>query len=158
MGALQTLLLLLLLHVFYLVFPFLVCVFQSKRRASTSILEQLSLLITNKFLQKFKFQLPIIWHQTDELDPDGVRASQEALEMLNNFLRSHAWVAGDQFTIADLSIAANASALNLIVPIDTNRYSLVAKWLSNVEQIPCYNAGRPGLIHAKSFFDDLLKR
>lgn len=101
-------------------------------------------------------QLPVLLQQSKELSPDGIRRAHEAVGFLNAFLEKSEWVAGDQLTIADFNIAATISALNIIVPIDENKYPNVVKWFANIEKVPSYDAGRSGLEQAKAFFAQLL--
>lgn len=100
--------------------------------------------------------MPVIQEQSQDISPYGVTRAHKALQFLNEFLKNNEWVAGDRLTVADFSIAATASALNLLVPIDVDTYPNVVKWLTNMEKVPSYDAGRPGLEIAKAFFDELL--
>lgn len=105
---------------------------------------------------KFILQNPVLFQKSKEVSPDGTRKAHEALGFLNTFLEKSEWVAGDQLTIADFNIAATASALNMIVFIDANTYPNIAKWFTNIEKVPSYQAGRTGLEQSQEFFAHML--
>ncbi|XP_050343100.1 glutathione S-transferase 1-like [Nymphalis io] len=62
----------------------------------------------------------------------------EAYSFLEAFLSNTKFVAGDNMTIADISILASVSAMRHIVPIDANKYPKVAAWFKYMESQTFY--------------------
>ncbi|CAH2107521.1 unnamed protein product [Euphydryas editha] len=62
----------------------------------------------------------------------------EAYSFLEAFLSKTKFIAGDNMTIADISILATVSAIRHIVPIDGNKYPNVQSWFTYMENQPFY--------------------
>ncbi|XP_034105728.1 glutathione S-transferase 1 [Drosophila albomicans] len=64
---------------------------------------------------------------------------QEIYALLERFLAGHAYIAGDQLTIADFSIVATLSTLHLsFAPVDAVKYPELSAWLSRISALPYY--------------------
>ncbi|MDK3206137.1 glutathione binding-like protein, partial [Escherichia coli] len=59
---------------------------------------------------------------------DKEKKITDALEILDTFLASSAWAAGDSITVADFSLVASVSTLEA-VDIDLKKFANVSKWL-----------------------------
>lgn len=48
-------------------------------------------------------------------------------------------------TIADFSIVATVSSIDIIVPIDAKKYPKITAWLKKMQALPYYAANKNGL-------------
>lgn len=65
---------------------------------------------------------------------------------LETLLEGSTYVAGDELTLADLSIIATISSANVLVPIASNRFPKITEWMSRMQQLPYYHeANQVGL-------------
>lgn len=66
-----------------------------------------------------------------------------SLEVL---LERSTYVAGENLTLADLSIIATLSSANALVPIASNRFPKIAEWMVRMQALPYYaEANQVGL-------------
>lgn len=72
------------------------------------------------------YLVPIL-NTGSEGDKASLEKLEEALRILDNILNGQTWVAGNNITIADYSIAVSVSSIEA-AGIDVNKYSNVAKW------------------------------
>lgn len=74
---------------------------------------------------------------------DAVIAGYDFLE---TFLEGKPYVAGDSLSIADFNIVGTVTQLNVLVPIASNRYQNITKWIHRLQALPYYaEAGQAGL-------------
>ncbi|XP_046960270.1 glutathione S-transferase 1-like [Vanessa cardui] len=62
----------------------------------------------------------------------------EAYDFLEAFLADTKFVAGDNMTIADISILSSVSAMRYIIPIDATKYPKIAAWFKFMESQSFY--------------------
>lgn len=56
------------------------------------------------------------------------------------------YVAGSSLSVADFSMVATVSSLNVFVPIASNRYPKITEWLNRMQSLPYYaEANQAGL-------------
>ncbi|XP_065350255.1 glutathione S-transferase 1-like [Cloeon dipterum] len=67
-------------------------------------------------------------------DEESVKKLGEALDLLNTFLEGNEWVACETATIADISLAAGVSNLELFEQCKLKNYPNVVKWLQNCKK------------------------
>lgn len=79
------------------------------------------------------------------LTEDQIEGLEHGYDHLNTFLKNNKWVAGNTVTIADFSLIANITTLNILHPMDTSRYSHISRWLKDSEALPFYKVNLQGL-------------
>lgn len=71
------------------------------------------------------------------------------LDHIDQRLRTVPWLAGEEFTAADIMSVFSLSTMRMFYPIDLTRYEGIVVWLQRVGQRPAYQAamakGDPGL-------------
>lgn len=68
--------------------------------------------------------------------PDLLRkAMTDALEFLNTFLEGSSWIAGNDVTIADLSLLASISSI-VYAGVDLTKYPNIAAWYERTKTLP----------------------
>jgi glutathione S-transferase len=70
---------------------------------------------------------------------------QDAYDSLNKLLEKNNWLAGDHPTIADFHLIANTTTIELLIPIDDDKFPKLASWMKKVKALPCYDANEAGL-------------
>ncbi|RZC35595.1 uncharacterized protein BDFB_005180 [Asbolus verrucosus] len=63
-------------------------------------------------------------------------SANEVYAFLETFLSGNKWVAGDSVSVADYSLISSISCLNIVVPIDAEKYPKVVDWMKNVQGLP----------------------
>uniref|UniRef100_A0A0K8TTV1 Putative glutathione s-transferase n=1 Tax=Tabanus bromius TaxID=304241 RepID=A0A0K8TTV1_TABBR len=92
---------------------------------------------------------PVLFLGETTISEEKTKQLYEAFNWLDGFLQSTKWVAGDEVTIADLSILASlASIVN--VGADISKYHNLAKWYKMCETLPGFEENQKG---AKVFGD-----
>ncbi|KAF5270029.1 hypothetical protein FQR65_LT05828 [Abscondita terminalis] len=89
--------------------------------------------------------MPILTGGVKTIPEDLIQETLEVYELLDKFLESSAWVAGDSVTLADLSLLSSITTLNYLVPIDANKYAKIIEWIKRGEKLPYYHANAKGL-------------
>uniref|UniRef100_A0A182WH79 glutathione transferase n=1 Tax=Anopheles minimus TaxID=112268 RepID=A0A182WH79_9DIPT len=64
---------------------------------------------------------------------------EETIDALEHFLRNSRYTALDHLSVADLAIVATLSTLNLLIPIDADRWPRVHDWFKGMQELPYYN-------------------
>uniref|UniRef100_A0A182LRU1 glutathione transferase n=1 Tax=Anopheles culicifacies TaxID=139723 RepID=A0A182LRU1_9DIPT len=64
---------------------------------------------------------------------------EETIDALEHFLQKSRYTALDHLSVADLAIVATLSTLNLLVPIEANRWPRVHEWFKEMQALPYYN-------------------
>lgn len=77
---------------------------------------------------------PIFFH--DGLMPakDKVDDMYSSLDILETFLGTNAYLAGDNWTIADVSVANTILLLQFYAPLSIEKHSKILAWLDRIEQ------------------------
>lgn len=90
-------------------------------------------------------------------DPEKLKKLEEALGFLNTFLEGQTYVAGNNLTIADISILATVSTF-VLAGIDLSPFPNVQKWYELVNKTaPGTELNQQGLDEAKKWFDSVKK-
>jgi glutathione S-transferase len=58
---------------------------------------------------------------------------------------NNCWIAGDDISIADLSLIPSITSLDVVVPIDDKQFPKLARWIKKAESMPFYEANKKGL-------------
>ncbi|KAL3283064.1 hypothetical protein HHI36_006221 [Cryptolaemus montrouzieri] len=53
----------------------------------------------------------------------------EAFGFMEKYLENSAWMAGDEMTVADLSILATMASIELVIPVEEDRFPKLFDWL-----------------------------
>jgi len=82
---------------------------------------------------------------------------QETFDFLNTFLEGQEYVAGDQYTVADIAILSSVSTFD-VLDFDISKYPNVAKWYAKVKEItPGWEENWEGAQDVKKMVDDKKK-
>lgn len=72
---------------------------------------------------------------------EHIQKIEEAYQMLEAYLNKTLYLALDHFTVADICAGATVTSLNMIVPIDCERFPKLIEWF--------------GLLHAETCFQEI---
>nr|AAC35245.1 glutathione S-transferase isozyme 3 [Plutella xylostella] len=61
---------------------------------------------------------------------------EEAYSILNSFLSTSKYLAGDQLSLADISAVATVTSLVYVLPLDEAKYPKVTAWLKTMKDLP----------------------
>ena len=102
------------------------------------------------------FQYPII--RTGSLgDEEKLKAFKQSLDYLNGFLEKNKYVAGNDLTIADLSILASLSSILLLADYDFENWKNINKWLKTLQkELPYFE--EINVVPLKFFKDNVLPK
>jgi len=78
-------------------------------------------------------------------DPEAAKKVEESLDYLENTLKAHPYIAGAQLTIADLTITANLSLLE-VKQWDFTKWPRVVVWRETIRKEPWYGEVNVGVI------------
>ncbi|CAH0546314.1 unnamed protein product [Brassicogethes aeneus] len=86
----------------------------------------------------------VLYNNEKTIPKEKIDAVLEAYKILEAFLQSYPWMAGQQMTVADLAIVSTVTSVNVFVPIN-EEYPKLASWLKKMEALPYYSANKEGL-------------
>nr|CAD7458690.1 unnamed protein product [Timema tahoe] len=82
--------------------------------------------------------MPLVLHRESSTDPGSQSKLEDALGILNELLEGYDWVAGSDFSIADISLAVTVSTAEVLLG-DLSKYPKVKAWLERAKlKIPTY--------------------
>ncbi|KAL5283274.1 GstD1.2 family protein [Megaselia abdita] len=97
------------------------------------------------------FYYPQVW-QKAPADADKLKKMEEGLGFLNTLLEGKTYVAGNEMTIADLSILATISTYE-VAGYDLKAFPNIEKWYSHIKNdAPGTELNKQGLDEAKQLF------
>ncbi|XP_018789382.1 PREDICTED: glutathione S-transferase D1-like isoform X1 [Bactrocera latifrons] len=79
----------------------------------------------NSYIQQYLFK--------KQVDAEKYKAVDTAFEFLNTFLEGRKYVAGDSYTLADISLLATVSSYD-VVKYDFSKYVNVARWYEDLKK------------------------
>ena len=82
-------------------------------------------------------QFPLFTGTGDISDDDRDKLI-EAYGFLEEFLSGHPWLAGDDMSIADLSILATVATADLFIPVEADRFPQLSDWLKTGKELPYF--------------------
>ncbi|CAG9795981.1 unnamed protein product [Diatraea saccharalis] len=89
---------------------------------------------------------PVLYENCNFVMPQHVSDIESAYCDLEHMLVGKTWLGGNWPTLGDISIVATVSTLNVLVPIDQNRYPRLTSWLHRMsEEIYYITANKTGL-------------
>lgn len=88
---------------------------------------------TTLWQRTINYYMPIVF---EGAEPDAAKYSKLELgyEILDKYLEDHTWAAGDHLTIADFSLVATVSTIE-VVGFDISKYPNVSKWFAQAKKI-----------------------
>lgn len=85
-------------------------------------------------------------------DAEKFKKIEEAFEFLNTFLEQSKYAAGDNLTVADISLIATVSSYE-VASFDFKKYANVARWYDLCKTtVPGYQINEAGCQEFKKFF------
>ncbi|XP_021192636.1 glutathione S-transferase 1 [Helicoverpa armigera] len=89
---------------------------------------------------------PILYENCNFVMPQQIADIECAYSDLESMLLGRTWFGGSWPTLSDIVFASTISTLNILVPIDKNRYPRLSSWLFRVsEELFFVTANRKGL-------------
>ncbi|XP_054738990.1 glutathione S-transferase 1-like [Anastrepha obliqua] len=79
-----------------------------------------------------------IFNKNNVITHAKIEAIYQVYERLESFLKEHAYVAGDQLTVADFSLIATITTLFNFAQLDGGKYPKIAEWVKRLEELPYY--------------------
>lgn len=84
---------------------------------------------------------------------DLLKKLEDAVQFLDGFLANSEYAAGDNLTLADISLVATVSTLE-VAKFDLSKYSNVSRWLAKCKATcPGYDINEAGVQEFKKFFN-----
>ncbi|XP_017836071.1 glutathione S-transferase E14 [Drosophila busckii] len=123
-----------------------------------------------KVLNRLFFECSMLFRRDSDLMSEIVRKQYanvdvsyhkrkltEAYGMLEQYLAEQAYMAGQQLTLADLSIVTTLSTVNLIFPVALEPHSWphLERWLTTMQQLDAYDVNRIGLKKLQQIVSEL---
>nr|AWX68887.1 glutathione S-transferase epsilon 3 [Heortia vitessoides] len=88
---------------------------------------------------------PVAFRGAKSYTPENLEKVRSAYNFSEKFLTSE-WLAGNEFTLADICCLSSISTLNIILPIDEEVYPNLSAWLKRCEAKDFYKKwNQPGL-------------
>ncbi|XP_018333399.1 glutathione S-transferase 1-like [Agrilus planipennis] len=84
-----------------------------------------------------------IWFgESKSITENHVAAIKEAYSFLETFLsiENESYIAGNSLTIADFSLIASVTTMEMFVPICPQLYPKLTAWIQRIESLPYYNS------------------
>lgn len=90
-------------------------------------------------------------------DPEQFKKVETAFEFLNTFLENQKYVAGDEYTIADIIILSTVSTFD-VMDFKLSNYPNVDRWYQNIQKkTPGWDENWVGLMDMKKWIDSKMK-
>mgnify|MGYP005985288045 CR=1 FL=1 len=75
---------------------------------------------------------------------------------LEAFLEKKSWMAGESVTIADYNLYATVTTLNVLVPLDGQKYQKLSAWVKKVDGLSEAEANKKGIAGYEAMIKSLL--
>ncbi|XP_050309010.1 uncharacterized protein LOC126745287 [Anthonomus grandis grandis] len=93
---------------------------------------------------KITYRAHIYDGQTEYLTPWQKQKIIEVYDFINAYLERTKWIAGDELTIADMSLVTTVNSLETMLEIDSGKYSKIRKWLDAANALPAFAINKEG--------------
>nr|QFU14636.1 glutathione S-transferase GSTe8 [Dendroctonus armandi] len=100
---------------------------------------------------------PIFYEGHTNFDPKALDRAKSSYAILDRILKEDNFVAGDNLTIADISIFATMIAQNAFLPIEEHEFPSLRKWYSQLKSFDFYDAALKGEVTLKDGLKTKLK-
>ncbi|CAH2089096.1 unnamed protein product [Euphydryas editha] len=84
---------------------------------------------------------PILHKNWRFILPQQIEDTEKAYQDLESMLAGCVWFSGSWLTLGDIAIAATVSTLNILTPIDKERFPLLWSWLFRMSEQPFFVTG-----------------
>ncbi|XP_044270689.1 glutathione S-transferase 1-like [Tribolium madens] len=81
----------------------------------------------------------ILFSGIGDISEDDRDKLLEAYGFLEEFLNGHPWLAGDEMTVADLSVLATLASADLFIPVEADRFPQLFDWLKTGKELPFFD-------------------
>jgi glutathione S-transferase len=88
---------------------------------------------------------PLFYRKSKEVPQETANQVLEAYRFLEAFLEKNKWMAGGEVTIADFSLAASVTSLDVLVPVDSLLFPKVTAWIQRFQELSYAKVNEPGL-------------
>jgi glutathione S-transferase len=87
----------------------------------------------------------LFYRKSKEVPQETANQVLEAYRFLEAFLEKNKWMAGGEVTIADFSLAASVTSLDVLVPVDSLLFPKVTAWIQRFQALSYAKVNEPGL-------------
>jgi glutathione S-transferase len=87
----------------------------------------------------------LFYRKSKEVPQETANQVLEAYRFLEAFLEKNKWMAGGEVTIADFSLAASVTSLDVLVPVDSLLFPKVTAWIQRFQELSYAKVNEPGL-------------
>ncbi|XP_013139441.1 PREDICTED: uncharacterized protein LOC106104050 [Papilio polytes] len=88
---------------------------------------------------------PIVYKNEGAFRPEDLEKMRSAYDLSEKFLTKR-WVAGDEFSLADIFFMASIGTMEELLPIDPTTYPRITEWLNRCKELDYYKKKNvPGL-------------
>ncbi|EDW01760.1 glutathione S-transferase E14 [Drosophila grimshawi] len=81
----------------------------------------------------------------------------EAYDIMEHYLTDQQFMAGEQLTLADISIVTTLSTVNLMFPVTAQRWPQLHRWFAIMQQLDAYELNLLGLEKLREIIEQLGK-
>ncbi|XP_064543398.1 glutathione S-transferase E14 isoform X2 [Drosophila montana] len=81
----------------------------------------------------------------------------EAYDIMEQYLDGQTHMAGDQLTLADISIVSTLSTVHLMFPLAAARWPQLQRWFAAMQQLDAYEVNRLGVEKLRNIVEELGK-
>lgn len=82
---------------------------------------------------------PVFFKGQTAFTEDQFDVVRNAYNLLNALFRGNRYLVGDNITVADLCTIVTVSQIELILPLDDEKYPKVRQWIKRMEMLPYYD-------------------
>ncbi|XP_054725707.1 glutathione S-transferase D1-like [Anastrepha obliqua] len=129
----------------------------SKNPETRALINQRLYFDMNLYMEFGQYFYPAVMKKTP-FDPQQLKKLEAQLEVLNTLLAGNGFAVGNSLTLADLSLLATISTLDVSsfakgANIDVKKYANIKKWYENMKAVtPGYKENYEGCLEFKKFF------
>ncbi|XP_053966793.1 glutathione S-transferase 1 [Anastrepha ludens] len=100
---------------------------------------------------------PILYFGSTDCSMDKIAYIQKTYEIMEEMLKEHPYVCGDELTIADLCCVATITSVDEVAPIDEFKFAKLRAWMKRLSELPDYQKiNQDGADELKKIFKDIL--
>ncbi|XP_036330481.1 glutathione S-transferase 1 isoform X1 [Rhagoletis pomonella] len=100
---------------------------------------------------------PILYYGSTDCSMDKIAYIQKTYEILEEMLKEHPYVCGDDLTIADFCCVATITSVDEVAPIDEFKFPKLRAWLKRLSETPSYQKiNQDGADELKKIFKEIL--
>lgn len=93
----------------------------------------------------YEILIPLYFGLNKEIPKNKIAEAHEAYGIIESFFTNgNHFITSDSLTIADLSVWCNLLSFRHLVPIDSEKFPKLIKWLSLMNERECYEENQRG--------------